>query len=197
MFNSTKSVALIQSIKEVNMRLRFVCLMVTVGMLSVMLAGCGCFQQAVKGEAPPPPPPAEVKAPPPPPAPEPPPPPAPEPAPPPAAPAVTFMPVYFDFDKYNVRSGDADVLKAGFEWFKQNPGKKVKIEGNCDERGTVEYNMVLGQKRADAAKDYLKVLGADGALMETISYGKDRPQCTEHNEACWSKNRRVDVKPMP
>ncbi len=80
-------------------------------------------------------------------------------------------------------------MKKDTEWFKANPNTKVRIEGNCDERGTVEYNLALGQKRADSAKNYLTGLGVDAKMLDTISYGKERPVCTEHNEACWARNR--------
>ncbi|OPY73104.1 MAG: Outer membrane protein P6 precursor [Syntrophorhabdus sp. PtaU1.Bin002] len=88
-------------------------------------------------------------------------------------------------------------MKGDAEWFKANPGKKLRIEGNCDERGTVEYNLVLGQKRADSAKNYLVNLGVDAKSMDTISYGKERPVCTEKNEGCWAKNRRAHFVPLP
>lgn len=174
-------------------------LFLCVGALAVSLAGCGCFQQAVKGEAAPPPPPEVTKvAPPeqkqevvvPPPAPAPVPAPAPPPAPAPAAVAVELKDIYFDFDKYDIRPGDAEILTKNYEWFTANPGG-VKVEGNCDERGTVEYNLVLGQKRADAAKGYLAKLGADAGRLDTVSYGKERPVDPGHNEEAWAKNRRV------
>jgi peptidoglycan-associated lipoprotein len=152
---------------------------------AMLLSGCGCFMQAQKGETPPPPPPAAAA-----PAQEPPKeiPVQPAPAP---APVVMMKDINFDFDKYNVRPGDADILKQNAEWFKANPGKKVRIEGNCDERGTVEYNLVLGQKRADSAKAYLQSIGVDAAALSTVSYGKERPVCMDHNEACWAQNRRA------
>ena len=159
------------------------------------LAGCGCFIQAQKGEAPPPKPPEAQKM-------APPeekkevvvPPPAPPPAPPAAVPALAN--IYFDFDRYNIRPGDAEILKKNLDWLKANANTKVRIEGNCDERGTVEYNLALGQKRADAAKNYLVGLGVDGKKLDTISYGKERPVCTEHNEACWAQNRRDAFVPI-
>jgi peptidoglycan-associated lipoprotein len=163
-------------------------------------SGCGCFMQQMEGEkAPPPPPPAQVVAPevkaeiPVPAAPPPPPAEAPAPA---AVAAATLTDINFDFDKYNIRPGDADILKKDFEWFKANPGKKARIEGYCDERGTVEYNLVLGQKRADSAKAYLMNLGADGKLLETISYGKEKPLDPGHNEEAWAKNRRAHFTPV-
>jgi peptidoglycan-associated lipoprotein len=166
--------------------------------LTFSLAGCGCFIQAQKGEAPPPKPPEEAKMV----APEekkevpvpPPPPVAPAPAPVAAAPVLNN--IYFDFDKYNVRPGDADILKKNLDWFKANAGSKVRIEGNCDERGTVEYNLALGQKRADSAKNYLTGLGVDTKMLDTISYGKERPVCTEHDEACWARNRMDAFVPV-
>ena len=159
------------------------------------LAGCGCFIQAQKGEAPPPKPPEAQKI-------APPeqkkevvvPPPAPPPAPPAAVPALAN--IYFDFDRYNIRPGDAEILKKNLDWLKANANTKVRIEGNCDERGTVEYNLALGQKRADAAKNYLIGLGVDGSKLDTISYGKERPVCTEHNEGCWAQNRRDAFVPI-
>jgi peptidoglycan-associated lipoprotein len=105
--------------------------------------------------------------------------------------------INFDFDKYNIRPMDAEILKGDLGWFKANQGKRVRIEGNCDERGTVEYNLVLGQKRADSTKNYLVNLGVDGKAMDTISYGKERPVCNEKNEACWAKNRRAHFAPLP
>jgi len=163
------------------------------------LAGCGCFMQAQKGETPAPPPapvaaPAPAPAPPPPPPPAPPPPPPP--APPPAAAAPTLQMINYDFDKYNVRPGDAEILKKNVDWFKANPGTKVRVEGNCDERGTVEYNLALGQKRADSAKNYLVGLGVDANALQTISYGKERPLCTEKNEGCWARNRNAQFVPI-
>ena len=161
--------------------------------LGFFLAGCGCFIQAQKGEAPPPKPPEaqkmmppeakkEVPMPPPP------------PPPPMAAPVLNN--IYFDFDRYNIRPGDAEILKKNLDWFKANSMTKVRIEGNCDERGTVEYNLALGQKRADAAKNYLTGLGVNGKNLDTISYGKERPVCTEHNEGCWAQNRRDAFVPI-
>jgi len=101
--------------------------------------------------------------------------------------------INFDFDKYNIRDRDAAILKDNMAWFraKANAGKKVRIEGHCDERGTVEYNLVLGQKRADSAKNFLVNLGADGRLLETVSYGKEKPVDPGHNEAAWAQNRRA------
>jgi peptidoglycan-associated lipoprotein len=83
-------------------------------------------------------------------------------------------------------------LKQNADWLAKNKDKKVVVEGNCDERGTNEYNMALGQRRADAAAKYLKSLGVGAGRISTVSYGEDRPVCKDSNEACWSKNRRGD-----
>ncbi len=167
--------------------LGILCLVLAVGFI---LSGCGCFYQAVKGETPPPPPPKAAVTPP----------PAKVEVPvtPPPPPVVAgLQDVYFDFDKYNIRPDASNALKANTNWFKANAGKKVRIEGNCDERGTVEYNLALGQRRADSTKSYLVQLGVDGKALETVSYGKERPVCTEKNEACWAKNRRAHFLVLP
>jgi peptidoglycan-associated lipoprotein len=102
---------------------------------------------------------------------------------------------YFDYDKSDIREDartaltkDADALKAIFGDF---PTATVTIEGHCDERGSAEYNLALGDRRATSAKEFLVQLGVPADKLKTISYGKERPQCTEHNEECWQKNRRV------
>jgi OOP family OmpA-OmpF porin len=106
--------------------------------------------------------------------------------------------VYFDFDKYSVKSDFKDVLRKNADWLKSNKGYNIRIEGNCDERGTNEYNMALGQHRADAAAKSLMALGVRKDRISTVSYGEEKPICMEQNENCWSKNRRDDfvvVKP--
>lgn len=106
---------------------------------------------------------------------------------------------YFDFDKSDIRedaraalSKDSDALKAIFGDF---PGVAIVIEGHCDERGSAEYNLALGDRRANAAKEFLTQLGVPAERLKLISYGKERPQCTESNEECWQKNRRVHFVP--
>ncbi len=88
------------------------------------------------------------------------------------------------------RSDAREILKANANWLKQNPAITVEIEGHCDERGTSEYNMALGAKRAQAANDYLTTLGIAGGRLSIVSYEAEVPVCREHNEACWQKNRR-------
>ncbi len=109
-----------------------------------------------------------------------------------AAEAKGLQPVYFDFDKSFIRSDARPVMKANVAWLNANPKAKIKIEGNCDERGTKEYNLALGQRRAASAKKYLTDMGISAGRISLISYGKEKPICTEHNETCWQKNRRDD-----
>jgi formylglycine-generating enzyme len=116
--------------------------------------------------------------------------------PPAAGPAPAPGPVYFDLDKHNIRPDAAEALKKDLEWFKQNPGKKVRIEGNADERANRKYNVALGKRRAESVKRYLIELGVDPGLLEIVSYGKERPVCVERLEDCYWKNRRVDLKPV-
>jgi peptidoglycan-associated lipoprotein len=102
--------------------------------------------------------------------------------------------IYFDFDKSDIKAEAKPVLEKKAEFLRANPSFKVRIEGNCDERGTNEYNMALGDRRAKAAMKYLNALGISADRMTTISYGEERPICKEHNETCWSKNRRDDFR---
>lgn len=101
-----------------------------------------------------------------------------------------MMDIHFDYDKYLIRNDERPILKQVAETLRKNGNLKVTIEGNCDERGTTEYNLALGDKRANAAKDYLLSLGIPSGRMDAISYGKEKPLCTESNDACWAKNRR-------
>lgn len=101
-------------------------------------------------------------------------------------------PVYYDFDKANLTKKSQETLKKNSEWMKANPGKKVSLEGHTDERGTNEYNMALGQRRAKSAEKYLKTIGVPKEQMSTTSYGEELPADPGHNEAAWSKNRRTE-----
>jgi len=98
--------------------------------------------------------------------------------------------VHFDYDKYSIRSEDRDLLQRQATWLQKYPQVRVTIEGHCDERGTREFNLALGARRANAVREYLVSLGLSSARMDTISYGKERPMCTESSESCWSQNRR-------
>ncbi len=100
--------------------------------------------------------------------------------------------IHFDFDKYDIRPGDAEILQKNASWIKDHKGSVISIEGNCDERGTVEYNLALGERRAKAAQNYLISLGVDKGTLKTISYGKSKPVDPGHNEEAWAKNRRDD-----
>lgn len=106
--------------------------------------------------------------------------------------AEGLKPVHFDFDSADIREDAKSVLTANAEWLKSHPAEKVRIEGNCDERGTTEYNQALGQRRARNAKKYLTDLGVSSARMALLSYGKEKPACTESTEECRQKNRRDD-----
>ena len=99
--------------------------------------------------------------------------------------------IYFDYDKYNVKTDYKNVVKKNADYLKANKGSNVLIEGNCDDRGTNEYNMALGQRRADSAAKALKAAGIDAKRIKTVSYGEEKPVCKDANEACWSKNRNA------
>jgi peptidoglycan-associated lipoprotein len=98
--------------------------------------------------------------------------------------------VFFDFDKYDIRGNDAKILDTNAAWLKSNDNL-VLIEGHCDERGTNEYNLALGERRAKATMNYLVAQGVQASRITIISYGKERPTCTEHTESCWAQNRRA------
>jgi peptidoglycan-associated lipoprotein len=98
--------------------------------------------------------------------------------------------VHFDYDKYGILDGDKATLQRQATWLARYPAVKVTVEGNCDERGTREYNLALGARRANAVKEYLVSLGVAAARVETISYGKEKPICSESTESCWAQNRR-------
>jgi peptidoglycan-associated lipoprotein len=153
------------------------------------------------------------KTPPPPPAPPPAAPPTPTPAPPPPAPEPPpqlneydrlkqmsleeldrqgLLPeIRFDYDKADVREGDRAILERNAATLKKFDFLKVKVEGHCDERGTVEYNLALGERRAKAAYDYLVSLGVPASRLQLVSFGKEMPVCQESSEDCWQKNRRA------
>jgi peptidoglycan-associated lipoprotein len=110
--------------------------------------------------------------------------------------AEGLKPVYFDFDTAFIRDDAKAVMKANAVWLMANPKAKIRIEGNCDERGTIEYNQALGQRRATSAKQYLTALGVSGNRILLISYGKEKSSCNEHDETCWQKNRKDDFVVM-
>ena len=102
--------------------------------------------------------------------------------------------IYFDFDKSDLKPAARAILEKKAGWLRTNSSYKLKVEGNCDERGTVEYNLALGERRAKAAVKYLNALGIAADRMTTISYGEERPADPGHNEAAWSKNRRDEFR---
>lgn len=102
--------------------------------------------------------------------------------------------IYFDFDKSEIKPEAKAILDKKAAWLREHSDYRVQIQGNCDERGTTEYNLALGDRRAKAAMKYLNAMGVAADTISTISYGKERPVCNEHNEACWSKNRRDDFR---
>jgi len=112
-----------------------------------------------------------------------------------ASKSVSLEPVFFDFDQWSIREDQKEVMAKNSQWLKSNPNVKVRLEGHCDERGTAEYNLALGQKRAEGVKSFLEGLGISSQRMATVSYGEERPLDPGHNEAAWVKNRRVDIVP--
>ena len=148
---------------------------------ALLVAGCASKKEAPPAE--PPPPPA-----------------APAPAP---APVSTIVPgsaedlrvnvgdtVHFDYDQYALTDEDKGTLQRQATWLQKYPAVRVTIEGHCDERGTREYNLALGARRANAVKEYLASLGVSSSRLETVSYGKERPVCTASDESCWAQNGR-------
>jgi peptidoglycan-associated lipoprotein len=97
---------------------------------------------------------------------------------------------FFDLDKSDIRPDARDALTKDAEFLRSYPDIRISLEGHCDERGSTEYNLGLGQRRAEAAKNYLVSLGIPGNRIDTVSWGKERPFCTDHNESCWQQNRR-------
>jgi peptidoglycan-associated lipoprotein len=153
--------------------------------LTVSLAGC-----AKKVPPPPPAPPPAVEATPtPPPAPAPAPAPTPEPTP--QIGSGDFQPALFDFDSYTLRDDARTALDGDAKLLRDNPSINLTIEGHCDERGTAEYNQSLGERRAQAARDYLVAAGISATRFQVVSYGKERPFSPGHDEAAWQQNRRA------
>lgn len=174
------------------MRRSSVWILGSIGLVILLVLGVSCAKKAVTTQAEPAPaapaaPPPVAKE-------------EPKPAVPPAAPAVDKLAeakkaveaenIYFDFDKYNLKPEAIKVLDKKAAFLREYSQAKVLIEGHCDERGSNEYNLALGDRRANAAKSYLVKAGIAENRLSTISYGEERPVCKEHNETCWAKNRR-------
>lgn len=99
--------------------------------------------------------------------------------------------IFFDTDRYNIDSADAAALQTQAQWLQRYPQKRATVEGHADERGTREYNLALGERRANAAKNYLASLGIDASRLSTVSYGKERPLALGSDEESWARNRRA------
>jgi len=121
--------------------------------------------------------------------------PPPPPPPPPPEPEVKEMylaPIFFDYDKYNLRPDDAVILRRNADQLLENPDAIIRIEGHCDERGTVEYNLALGENRARTAMQFLVDMGVDPSRLSIVSYGEEKPLDLGHDERAWAKNRRAE-----
>ena len=103
----------------------------------------------------------------------------------------TLNSVFFDYDKYSLSKAAKKVLIKNVDWLKRDPSLKIQLEGHCDERGTNNYNLALGEKRAHKVKRELEILGINKGRILTVSYGEEKPFCSERTESCWSQNRRV------
>jgi len=148
--------------------------------LSVTMLIAGCCEMQMPEPVVEPPPVVEPEPPPPPPPPE------------PEVKEIYLAPIFFDFDKYDLRSGDREILKRNADQLVENPDATIRIEGHCDERGTVEYNLALGEKRARAAMQFLVDMGVDPSRLSIASYGEEKPLDPGHDERAWAKNRRVE-----
>lgn len=107
--------------------------------------------------------------------------------------AISWQDAYFDYDKYDLRSDAREALDHDSKVLRDNAGAKVLIEGHCDERGTTEYNLALGERRAAAARDYLTAAGIDAGRLDIVSFGEERPFATGHDESSWAQNRRAHL----
>ncbi len=157
-------------------------------LLSSLFVVAGCAKKKAPEPAPAPPQPTETA-----PTPTPPQetPPAPPPTPTPTIRAEDFAPAFYDLDSYSLRDDARAALDGNSRLMRSNPTVQVTIEGHCDERGTVEYNQALGERRAQAARDYMVSQGVEANRMQVISYGKERPFATGANEEAWAQNRRA------
>jgi peptidoglycan-associated lipoprotein len=100
---------------------------------------------------------------------------------------------FFAFDSSKLDASAKSILNSNAEWLNDHPGLRITVEGNCDERGTREYNLALGQRRADSVRDYLSSRGVSASRIDTVSFGEERPMCRSSGEACWAQNRRADI----
>ena len=103
-----------------------------------------------------------------------------------------MVPVYFEYDSSSIKGEQVQRVETDADFMKKNPALKIRIEGNCDERGTLEYNLALGERRAQSAKTYLANLGVNGEQLTTVSFGEEKPLLFGHDEISWAQNRRAD-----
>ena len=108
-------------------------------------------------------------------------------------PCLVSRTAYFDYDASNVRSEAQEMIRCHAKWLQNNPGARMTLEGNADERGSREYNLGLGERRGNAVRDLLLANGASSAQINVVSYGEERPVCTTSDDSCWSKNRRTEI----
>ncbi|MCB1608098.1 MAG: peptidoglycan-associated lipoprotein Pal [Xanthomonadales bacterium] len=108
-------------------------------------------------------------------------------------PCLVARTAYFDYDASNVRSEAQEMIRCHARWLQNNPGARMTLEGNADERGSREYNLGLGERRGNAVRDLLLANGASSAQINVVSYGEERPVCTMSDDSCWSKNRRTEI----
>lgn len=101
--------------------------------------------------------------------------------------------IHYEFDRSDIKDEYKPIVQAHAAYLAKHPGARVRIEGNCDERGSREYNLALGQRRADSVRAMMKLLGTADNQVETVSFGEEKPRCTEQDESCWSQNRRSDI----
>jgi peptidoglycan-associated lipoprotein len=101
--------------------------------------------------------------------------------------------IYFDYDRFDIKEVYRPVVESHARYLRENPGAKMLIQGNADERGSREYNVGLGQRRSDSVRKMLMLLGAKDAQIESVSLGEEKPACSDHNEECWAKNRRGEI----
>ena len=101
--------------------------------------------------------------------------------------------IYYEYDRAEIKAEDKKVIEAHADYLRSNPGVKVVVEGNADERGSAEYNLALGQRRADSVSKIMTLLGVSSDRIETVSFGKEKPKVSGHSESAWSENRRSDI----
>jgi peptidoglycan-associated lipoprotein len=104
-----------------------------------------------------------------------------------------LKPIYFEYDKWDIATDERDTLAKNSQFLKQNAALDIQVEGHCDERGTTEYNLALGERRANAVKEYYVYMGIDASRIEAVSYGEEKPLDPGHTEEAWAKNRRAET----